>query len=69
MPGPEREPMTKDFWFPAKRFGWGWGPRWFRPHGAAADHLLREGRAAPLALGRARMSRALSFAKMDACRN
>jgi len=18
--------MTKDFWFPAKRFGWGWGP-------------------------------------------
>ncbi len=30
MASPERERMTSDFWFPAKRFGWGWGPptRW-----------------------------------------
>ncbi len=30
MTSPEHERMTSDFWFPAKRFGWGWGPpiRW-----------------------------------------
>ncbi len=26
MAGPAREQMTRDFWFPAKRYGWGWGP-------------------------------------------
>ncbi len=26
MSDPSHERLKKDFWFPAKRFGWGWGP-------------------------------------------
>ncbi len=30
MSDPSHERLKTDFWFPAKRFGWGWGPpiRW-----------------------------------------
>jgi hypothetical protein len=76
------------YWFPAKRYGWGWGPPqtwqgwavvivWFAAIAAAtpllmpghrlaffcldhgrvfADHLLCEGRAACLAVGRSRLN-------------
>lgn len=29
-PSSAREPSAPDYWFPAKRYGWGWGPpvRW-----------------------------------------